>query len=1514
MGFIDSVATNVGTRYALSFGTGDAAAAVERMRITNLGGISFGSTGTAYGTSGEILKSNGNASPTWVAASTVIGGPYLPLAGGTLTGALTGTTATFTGNISALGGSFTDPVTIYDSTISENPRLSVGRNAGEAIQFDVTDRVATIRHKNDSDSNQPHDLDFIIDTPSSGNKIFNFGVAGNTTSTYLTIDSTGATFTGDITSTGLTVDYTGNRTGDAGILVTNDASDWGIKVDKDGTADYGILSQTDGENAIVVRNAAGVNKIQLQGDGDATFAGAGTFTGSLTVTAGAIRLTGANQYYYAATGTNSGLWVEDNFALRFGTNNTQRLIISNTGNATFTATVTAPTFSGDLNGTINTVTTATTKGNSTNDTTVATTAFVQNVIGTIPAGLVFQGTWNASTNSPTLTSGSGTTGNFYIVSVAGSTNLDGITDWQVGDWAVFIEQGASDQWEKIDNSSVLSGSGTGGSIAGWSGSGTSNTLTDAPITFTSAKVEIPRNIEVITSGYPYIDLGVSSSNYFRIIHDNPNDILKIGKNGASTASSVIINPSGDVGIGTASFGHFTNAKELLIEGDAVNTNSVVQVISNDNNSSLAIYSGASSTDDPAIIYQNDLRFGSTTDVGLVGYTERMRINSSGNVLINQTSGVSETKLYVEGSAMPATGDAASVEDMFTLYRYGSATVWSGAASLALGRYSTGGSSFPKSRLDFKLKDASGTNTALPETTVMTMQSNGAVGIGTTNPDAKLEVAGGSTGIILSNLGNASAYDAIRITYTGYNSGTPEFIFQPKTNPGSGTVNSYFRFKSRVSGGSNISNVTVDGKVGIGTLTPGSKLSIDAGVQQDAISINSSDGDGPYAVWRRQNGTIGLVGNANALSLSGNTNFGVRATNDLVFAAGGATERMRIQSDGIISIGEGATQSWINNKVQVTTTAVSGINLTNIDRTAANLIRFTNPQYSTAAQVGLLLKVFPNSDARQGAGLLMTGGSDNSSSNLSLFVSKDDGTSSNISQSYSALHIAGNTGNVGIGQTSLSSTRRLHISGTQAYDTASGGNGTGGIYIKGGTAGDDNYSSGIGFSIGTGTSGISGVQTEGSDVDRMGLAFFTHGSGTGLAASSEAMRIESNGNVGIGTASPSAKLEVAGSGSGVGIKISGDPSAGGAYYYGIMHDGTNLRGTTQTNLLFTEGSVLANTTIATWASLRIAKPSTAATGAVITNNYAIYQESNLQKNYFNGNVGIGTDSPDAKVEISQASSGLQYEALRLTNTADSGNMGAYISWHDSYSVDQMQLISRRDGAGNGSIFTFNQRISGALSPALVLKNGNVGIGTTNPNAKLHVNGSVHFGTDSAVINPTSGQLLLETTAGNSTSLLMYTYGASIFQIQSQGTTAQIGWGSSQPRTVNFTNSGAGSISVGIGTTSPSYELDVAGTIRATGDVIAYSDVRVKENIKTIDNSLEKVSKLRGVEFNKIGDNKKSIGVIAQEIEKVIPEVVKEDDKGMKSVAYGNISGLLIEAIKELKAEIEELKLNKCNCNK
>jgi hypothetical protein len=68
-------------------------------------------------------------------------------------------------------------------------------------------------------------------------------------------------------------------------------------------------------------------------------------------------------------------------------------------------------------------------------------------------GLVYQGLWDATANSPALTSGVGTVGHYYIVSTAGTTNLNGVTDWQVGDWAIFV-QNSPDEWQKVDNHDV----------------------------------------------------------------------------------------------------------------------------------------------------------------------------------------------------------------------------------------------------------------------------------------------------------------------------------------------------------------------------------------------------------------------------------------------------------------------------------------------------------------------------------------------------------------------------------------------------------------------------------------------------------------------------------------------------------------------------------------------------------------------------------------------------------------------------------------------------------------------------------------------------------------------------------------------------------------------------------------------------------------------------------------------------------------------------------------------------
>jgi hypothetical protein len=111
--------------------------------------------------------------------------------------------------------------------------------------------------------------------------------------------------------------------------------------------------------------------------------------------------------------------------------------------------------------------------------------------------------------------------------------------------------------------------------------------------------------------------------------------------------------------------------------------------------------------------------------------------------------------------------------------------------------------------------------------------------------------------------------------------------------------------------------------------------------------------------------------------------------------------------------------------------------------------------------------------------------------------------------------------------------------------------------------------------------------------------------------------------------------------------------------------------------------------------------------------------------------------------------------------------------------------------------------------------------------------------------------------------------------------------------------------------PAGGLILGGTLTASGDVIAYSDRRVKKNIVTIENALDKVKSLRGVEFDRLGTDEHSVGLIAQEVQEVIPSVVRESPNGTLGIAYGNLVGVLVEAIKEQQKQIEVLtaRLNK-----
>jgi hypothetical protein len=115
-------------------------------------------------------------------------------------------------------------------------------------------------------------------------------------------------------------------------------------------------------------------------------------------------------------------------------------------------------------------------------------------------------------------------------------------------------------------------------------------------------------------------------------------------------------------------------------------------------------------------------------------------------------------------------------------------------------------------------------------------------------------------------------------------------------------------------------------------------------------------------------------------------------------------------------------------------------------------------------------------------------------------------------------------------------------------------------------------------------------------------------------------------------------------------------------------------------------------------------------------------------------------------------------------------------------------------------------------------------------------------------------------------------------------------------------------LGIGTTNPTSRLTVSGNVFVSGIITATdfnsaSDIRLKENIQKIDNPIDKIIKIDGVRFDWKLDNKPSMGVIAQNIEKVLPELVNGGEN--KTVNYNGIIGLLVECVKTQQEQIDNL---------
>ena len=233
-------------------------------------------------------------------------------------------------------------------------------------------------------------------------------------------------------------------------------------------------------------------------------------------------------------------------------------------------------------------------------------------------------------------------------------------------------------------------------------------------------------------------------------------------------------------------------------------------------------------------------------------------------------------------------------------------------------------------------------------------------------------------------------------------------------------------------------------------------------------------------------------------------------------------------------------------------------------------------------------------------------------------------------------------------------------------------------------------------------------------------------------------------------------------------------------------------------------------------------------------------------------------------------------------------------------------------GNG---TSDANRSNAMT---VLKNGNTGIGTSQPQFRMHVvtNDAQNFGFRQGI--------MIENTADG----IGNTGEAAIsFKNSGDAGTNSKQWmvGLNQSRNFAFAygaDFAGGTVTkmlldstgqLGIGTTAPTEKLHVIGNIFASG-TITPSDLRYKKNIEVIDHPLEKIDEIRGVtydlktdEFPESGfSNEKQAGVIAQEVEAVLPQVVVTDKNGYKAVDYSKIVPLLIEGIKAQQKQIEDLK--------
>lgn len=396
-----------------------------------------------------------------------------------------------------------------------------------------------------------------------------------------------------------------------------------------------------------------------------------------------------------------------------------------------------------------------------------------------------------------------------------------------------------------------------------------------------------------------------------------------------------------------------------------------------------------------------------------------------------------------------------------------------------------------------------------------------------------------------------------------------------------------------------------------------------------------------------------------------------------------------------------------------------------------------------------------------------------------------------------------------------------------------------------------------------------------------------------APAGDRIAFTSAGNVGIGTTAPATALDVAGSGTfSTAVIVGSSPAQSGIIRipYNNMITGRNQQNSTNIALIGVGSGDTGNKV-----TIGQSGTGTSVLGSLDTAGTFTFSNSSTLNST---DVGIVREASGATLKFNSTTTGQQQFSIGgtvMVTIANSGNVGIGTTAPGS-------KLSVNGGISIGSYAT-----NAAPSNGLIVS-GNVGIGTTAPGDQLHISG------DSGSIR--AGIRLQDTNASGNTWEIAPGAGSSgLGQFTIRDNTA-----SDAIRLVIAKTTG----NVGIGTTNPGQLLHVK---RSTDGVVARfedadgscdvnptstalvcsSDARLKTDVTSLSGSLDKLTSLRGVTFRWLSQQDGTLhpGLIAQEVERVLPEVVSTDSKGYKAIAYTNLIPYLIEATKELNLKVSQV---------